>query len=1046
MRDILARRRGVGGLSPVPRLAGVRAAGAPADAVLPGGASRDSQLATSPVMLQVDSTTGRGRRMPQRSGEIAFGPYRLDVDGARLWNGNDPVPLQPRPLAVLSYLAAHQGEVVSRDELIAKLWAGIYVTKAVLKVAVRAIREALHDDADAPRYIETVGREGYRFIGAAATGAPPSRPGAPATAVTMVGREQDLVKLRASLARAVAGVRTIVFVTGEAGVGKTTLLDRFIAEVEAADGVCVARGQCLEQYGEGEAYLPVLEALGRLTRDEATGDLGETLARHAPTWVSQLPVLDPTPATRWRRDGAIATTPARMLREMADALEIFTQRRPLVLVLEDLQWSDPSSIDLLGCIARRREPARLLVIGSIRSLETTAADNPLHGVRHELQAKGLCEEIGLKLLSPDDVAAYVGARFDGVPSSALQQLATRVYERTEGNALFMVNMVNDLATGGLLAWREGRWHVDGSIDTATDRIPSGLQELIGRVMRGLALPVRQVLEAASVAGDEFVVAAVAAALQAEAGQIENLCEQLASHAALIVDAGVAEWPDGSVSGRYRFRHALYRRVLYEGIAAARRVRLHRAIGRRAEAAFGARAAEHASELAMHFTRGHDHGRALHFHELAAAAALERHAAHEAVAHCTAALEALARTPENRAHARRELGLVVARATLLMAIRGYAAPESEQAFARARVLCDSLPADPQRYPVLRGLLSYHHVRAELGEAHALGEQLLRHAAHRPDDRELRVQAHYGHGATLFHMGAFDTARTHLEVALRDYDPATYRQHVLVYGGYDPGVACSLWLAWTLALQGELDEAAHHSREGLTLACRHGDAFSLAWAYHGVAVSQQWFGNWAGSETASAEAVRLAEEHGFPYVLGMATVDRAWALMMQGQTAAGIAMLRDGVAIVDRTGAALVRPSYLAMLAAADVMEGDRKSAVARFEDALAEVERTGERFQEAALLIAKSNLLADAADGGRSSRAVANEAEACLRRALDVARTQGARLLELRAAVALARHCRDRRRSAEAREPLTAAYAWFAKRQPAVPEVAAAQRMLADLEA
>ena len=970
-----------------------------------------------------------------------FGPYRLDVAGARLWKEGDPVALQPRPLAVLSYLAARPGVVVSRDELIAKLWAGTHVTKAVLKVAVRAIREALDDDVDAPRHIETVGREGYRFIGADSVGAPAApRTGAAAAGAPMVGRERDLARLHAGLAQAIAGARTIVFVTGEAGLGKTTLLDRFIKEVESAGGVCVARGQCLEQYGEGEAYLPVLEALGRLARDDVTGELSETLARHAPTWVPQLAALDPTPPARWRHDGAIATMPARMLREMADALEVFTRRRALILVLEDLQWSDPSTIDLLGCIARRRQPARLLLIGSLRPVEMMGHDHPLRGVQHELQAKGLCEEIALELLSRDGVAAYIDARFGEAPTAAL---ATRVYERTEGNALFMVNMVNDLVAGGLLAWRDGQWQVDGSIDTATDRIPTGLQELIGRRMHDLARPVRQVLEAASVAGDEFAVVAVAAAVQADTGRIEDVCEQLASQGSLIVDAGVAEWPDGSVSGRYRFRHALYRRVLYEGIAAARRVRLHRAIGRREEAGFGARTGEHAAELAMHFTHGHAYLRALHFHELAAAAALDRHAAHEAVTHCTAALEALAHTPEKPEHAHREFGLVVARATLLMAIRGYAAPETEQAFARARVLCDALPPGPQLYPVLRGLLSYHQVRAELGEAHALGEQLLRHAAQRTE--VLRVQAHYGHGATLFHMGAFDAARAHFEAALRDYDPATHRQHILVYGGYDPGVACSLWLALTLALQGELDEAAVRDRDGLALAHRHGDLFSLAWAYHGVGSSQQLLGDWAASETASAEAARLAEEHGFPHVLGMATVNRGWALMMRGKTEAGIAMLRDGVAMVDRTGAALIRPLYLAMLATADVMEGDRKSGIARFDEALGEVERTGERLHEAALLIGKSRVLADGGDRGRSPRAEANAAAACLRRALDVARAQGARLVELRAAVALARHCREDGRNAEARALLTAAHAWFVNRRSVPPEIVAARQLLAELE-
>jgi predicted ATPase len=199
-------------------------------------------------------------------------------------------------------------------------------------------------------------------------------------------------------------------------------------------------------------------------------------------------------------------------------------------------------------------------------------------------------------------------------------------------------------------------------------------------------------------------------MQADPERVEDICEQLASQGSLIVDAGVAEWPDGSVSGRYRFRHALYRWVLYDGVAAARRVRLHRAVGRREEAGFGSRAADHAAELAMHFSRGHAHPRALHFHELAAAAALERHAGHEAAAHCAAALEALEHVPERSDRASRELALVVARATLLMAIQGYAAPATEQAFARAHALCGALPPGPQLYAVLRGLLSYHQVRA------------------------------------------------------------------------------------------------------------------------------------------------------------------------------------------------------------------------------------------------------------------------------------------------------------------------------------------------
>jgi tetratricopeptide (TPR) repeat protein len=368
------------------------------------------------------------------------------------------------------------------------------------------------------------------------------------------------------------------------------------------------------------------------------------------------------------------------------------------------------------------------------------------------------------------------------------------------------------------------------------------------------------------------------------------------------------------------------------------------------------------------------------------------------------------------------------ATLLMAIRGYAAPETERAFARARTLCASLPASPALFPVLRGLLSYHHVRARLDAAHELGTALLAHADRHPDDRALRVQAHYGHGATLVHMGRLASACEYLQAALREYDPTMHALHASVYGGYDPFVGCSLWLAWALAFMGRLDESAARERAALDRARALDDAFSLAWACHAAAVTQLMFGNAAGSEALSAEAAALAEAHGFPHVLGMATANQGWAAIAQGKTAAGVPMLRRGVAAVEATGAALLRPSYLGMLAAADAIEGNAAGAARRIDEALAEAERSGERLHEAGLLIEKSRLVTAGTDE-------------CLRRALDVARGQGARLLELRAATALA----QRQRSEEARAQLADALAPFADARTLAPEVVTGRELLAALD-
>jgi DNA-binding winged helix-turn-helix (wHTH) protein/tetratricopeptide (TPR) repeat protein len=911
---------------------------------------------------------------------LTFGPFRLDPKGPRLWKGDESVALQPRPLAVLCYLAARPGEVVGRDELIRTLWAGTYVTRSVLKVAMHAVREALGDDADSPRYIETVGREGYRFIAADTAAGTPQAP-------NVVGRARELAVLAAAFEQAARGTRRIVFVTGEAGIGKTTLIEQFLVDVDAS----VARGRCLEQYGGGEAYLPVLEAIGRLARDDAPGETGRVLKRYAPTWAAQLPILD---------IHAPPTTPARMLREIADALEVLTRERTLVLVLEDLQWSDPSTVDLIAYLARRRETARLLVIATFRPADVT--DHPLERARQELHAS--TEEVQLAPLSPADVRAYVDARFGAAPRDQMRRLAARVHERTDGNALFMVDMVNDLVAQEALVWRDGGWRVEGSITQATSRVPPGLRELIAGRLDRLTPAMRTALEAASIVGDEFAVPAVATAVDEPPDHVEEVFEKLAAQGMLVGDAGVAEAPDGTLAGRYRFLHALYRHVLYDGIGAARRMRLHRAIGLREEAGGG-----RAAELAMHFERGGDQARALAYHERAGSAALERHAPHEAAAHFGAALDALARQPELPDRAERELDLVLARANILMTTRGYAAPETERDFARARALCDALPGNPRVVPVLRGLLSYRQVRAELAAARDLGELLLGHAG---ADREARVQAHYGHGATLFHLGELDAARAHFEHALAEYDPAMHGDHMRVYGGYDPGVACAMWLGWTLAPLGQLDEAAERVRGGLDLARRLAHPFSLAWAHYATGAFDMIFGDYAGAADASAEAERLAEEHGFPYVLGMATANRGWAIIMQGDRAAGIPILRDGVAAVDATGAALLRPQYLGMLAAADAMEGRLDAAAARVDEALAEMERTGQRLHEVQLLLWKARLAPE------------TDVEGWLRRALDAARRQGARVLELRAAVALARRWRQKGRIADARTLVAAAHAPF----------------------
>ncbi len=938
---------------------------------------------------------------------ITFGAFRLDPCAAMLWKGSARVHLQPRPLAVLSYLAARPGTVVSRDELIATLWAGTFVTKAVLKVAVRAIREALDDDADAPRYVETVGREGYRFIGDGGAAARPRLAvPAPTAEAAMVGRGPELAVLRDAFAHASDGSRRIVFVTGEAGIGKTTLIDRFVDDLEREGSAWIARGQCLEQYGKGEAYLPVLEAIGRLARDDGAPELADVLRRHAPTWVRQLPALETRRTTAVGKREAIVPTPARMLREMADALEVFTRRRALVLVLEDLQWSDRATIELLAYVARRRQRARLQVLGSLRPADLIIHAHPLLAIEQELRANGWCVEIPLELLSLAEVTAYVEARFAAEPAGEMRRLAARIHERTEGNALFMVNVVNDLVARGSLVRHDGRWHVAGALEELTDRIPLGLQELIGRRLQVLPPTARRVLEVASVAGDEFPVAAVAAGLHDDAETVEDICEGLALQGALIADAGIAEWPDGSMTGCYRFRHALYRRVLYDGIGAARRTRLHRVIGLRQEAAFGARRAERAAELAMHFARGRDPGRALEYHELAGGAALDRQAAHEAASHFTAALDALAHEPEGRERAARELGLQLALGNALIMARGYGAPEVERAFERAHALSRQASPGPHLVPLLRGLVSFHQVRGQGPKAREVGEELLALCA-QSDDQVARTQAHYAHGVTLYNLAALDAAQPHLEQALALYEPETHATHVSVYGGYDPGVGCRCWLAWMQWLQGFPDRALATAGDGLALAQRLGHAFTLNWAHLAAAVVRLYRGEPTAAQEHLERAAAIGHQEGFAFQLALGASFEGWALLMQGQPDDALARFRAGLEGHRVTGAGVGRPGLLSFLAYATAMTGRIDDGLACIDEGIEDAERTHQPLYLVFLHQARGDLL-----GWRGDDPAV--AEASYRLALEQARELGTPALELRAATGLARLWMAQGRTAEAR--------------------------------
>ena len=557
---------------------------------------------------------------------LTFGDFSLDLAREQLVGGGEVVALTPKAFAVLRRLVEDGGQLVSKEELLRAGWAKTHVSDGVLKVIILEIRRALGDDPAAPSFIETVPRRGYRFI------APRSRPAplvaAPDPRTALVGRDAVLAQLDDRFTRARAGQRQLVFLSGEAGIGKTAVLDAFLARAASAPDVLVARGACLEHYGAAEAYLPVLEAFGRLLREPRAERVLRVLKTHAPTWLVQLPWRDEEGERAALPREVVGATKERMLREMAEALEALTATTPLLLVLEDLHWSDYSTLDLLGMQARRREAARLLVVGSYRSVDVIVQPHPLRPLIQELRVRRECEDIALPFLREPHVAAYLAQRFGGhaFPSA----LARAVHQRTDGNPLLMVRVVDELVALRVLEREDDRWRLRQPVAELVHAVPESLRALVDKQIDRLPPESQRVLEAASVLGNEFTVGSVAAGLDADALVIEERCNELVRQGQFLAAESLFARPDGTKVARYRFTHHLYPHAIAGRVPAGRRLRLHQRVGEWLEHTYGAKVAAIAGSLAWHFEEAGDYDRAIRYLVLAAENAAGRFAYADAV--------------------------------------------------------------------------------------------------------------------------------------------------------------------------------------------------------------------------------------------------------------------------------------------------------------------------------------------------------------------------------------------------------------------------------
>jgi len=558
-----------------------------------------------------------------RTGIKEFPPFRLDTANQCLWRSGDHgdeerILLKPKAFAILLYLVDHAGRLVTQQELLEAVWPDTFVQPEVLKRHIFDIRDVLGDDPKKPIYIETLPRRGYQFIAAVrdAASADPA-PQIPAQ-TKLVGRERALGELGVYLGRAFGGQRQIVFVTGEPGIGKTTLVDEFQRQATTGGSIRIARGQCVEGYGSKEAYYPVLEALGNLCRGPEGDSVVQILAAQAPTWLVQFPALLKRQQGETLQREIQGATRQRMLREIGEALETITSEKPLLLVLEDLHWVDPSTVDLISALSRGRGTAKLMVVATYRPVDVALANHPLNAVKQDLLVHQLCHELALEPLGEKDIAAYLAGQSSD--ASVPKGLAALLHRHSEGNPLFMVAALEHMTQRGLISRENGECKLNLPLEEIDLEVPESLRQLIELQIDRLSTEEQRVLEVASlesVGRSRFAVVPRAAAGDLEPEAFEDVCETLSRRHCILCSARSEQFPDGTVSACYEFVHALYREVCYQRIAPERRVKLHRQLGEWGEANLLERVDEDAAWLAGHFEQGRDWPRAIKYLHLAA---------------------------------------------------------------------------------------------------------------------------------------------------------------------------------------------------------------------------------------------------------------------------------------------------------------------------------------------------------------------------------------------------------------------------------------------
>jgi predicted ATPase/class 3 adenylate cyclase len=820
----------------------------------------------------------------------------------------------------------------------------------------------------------------------------------------LVGREEESGLLRRRWEQSKAGLGQIVLVSGEAGIGKSALVEGLQTQVHA-EGLRRIAFRC-SPYHTTSALYPVMTYLERLLHFEPNDPPATRLAKlEAGLRPSGLPLAEVMPLfAGWlagplpaERSAALTLMPQHQKQQMLEALVAWlvaeAERQPVLVAWEDVHWADPTTLEALGLVVEQTPTVPMLHVLTYRPEFSPPWPQRSH-----------ITPIVLHRLEGPQVEALMTRRAGGkaLPAEVVQHIVAK----TDGVPLYVEELMKMLLASPLLREEADQYVLTGPLRTVA--IPDTLQDALMARLDQLQTA-KEVAQLGAVLGREFAYEL----LQAIAPQDDNtLQEGLAE----LVAAELLYQRGRPPRARYMFKHALIQDAAYASLLKSTRQQVHQQIAQVLEARFPALVETQPELVAHHYTAASGYEQAVHYWQRAGQQASDHSAHLEAMSHFTTAIELLQSLPETPARTQHALTLHIALGAAVQMAKGLAAPEVEHAYTQAYALCRQVGETPELAPVLYGLYRFYAVRLQLRTAREIGDMLLR-LVQCTDEPALAVIAHNALGVTWLYLGALPAARQHLEAGIAHYTPEQ-RSAPAFRIGHDPGVACRVHAALTFWLLGYPAQALAHLHEALALAHALRHPSSLAFARRWAAQVYQLRRDVPAVYEHAEAAVALATEQGFPLWAAMGTSLQGWARAMQGQGEAGMAQVRQGIAAWRATGAALAVPFLCTLLAEVADDLGHTADGLQALVEAHTLVEQHEERVWEAEVCRLWGVLLL------RQPGTPQAEAETWLQRALDIARRQEAKSLELRAAMSLARLWQQQGKQAEARALLAPIYGWF----------------------